>query len=154
MKSSEWIVYVAIMGALAALIFVEGSRAAALERRVPLGAQELYRQLAKSRVKLQIIDARTLADYDDAHVPGALPMPGCELAQAPEAAREHVIASMPTIIVTANGDAAALAACGEHFRFVSARTLAGGMTAWSDANLPEDSGEYVPPKPGAGGGCL
>jgi rhodanese-related sulfurtransferase len=64
-----------------------------------------------------------------------------------------VIPSVPTVIVAAGEvDAAAAEACAA--RFTAARVLAGGMEAWSDANLPEDSGEYVAPSSKAGGGCL
>ena len=42
----------------------------------------------------------------------------------------------------------------EEDAFKLARNLEGGIEGWTDEGLPEDSGEYVPPKPGAGGGCL
>ncbi|MFT3912703.1 MAG: rhodanese-like domain-containing protein [Anaeromyxobacteraceae bacterium] len=92
------------------------------------------------------------AGYEDARVPGALPMPGCDLAAAPEKARARIVPSVPTVIVTATGSAAEAARCAGFF--TSARLLAGGQEAWTDANLPEDSGEYSPPSAKAGGGCL
>ena len=150
MKQREWLSYLAVIAVLGALIFVEGTRAHTLEERVALLPAELYRKLAKSQVKLQIVDARALDEYEDTRIPGAVPFPGCTTPVP--AAEKHVLASVPTIIVSATGDAATFASC--RARFTSARNLAGGMTAWSDAGLPEDSGEYVPPKPGAGGGCL
>ena len=59
---------------------------------------------------------------------------------------------MQAVIVTADGDDAAFEACRQHF--AAARNLAGGMEAWSAANLPEDTGEYRAPKASASGGCL
>jgi 3-mercaptopyruvate sulfurtransferase SseA len=56
------------------------------------------------------------------------------------------------VLVTGSGDPAEGVRCAGYF--TSARLLAGGMEAWSDANLPEDSGEYSPPSAKAGGGCL
>jgi rhodanese-related sulfurtransferase len=150
MKKNEWILYLIVVATLGALVAVEGTRAAKLERQLPLEPQELYAKLARSQVKLQIIDARPLDEYEDAHVPGALPFPGCSTPVP--AAQPHVLPSVPTIVVSASGDEGLFSAC--QGAFTTARNLAGGMEAWSDANLPEDSGEYVPPKPGAGGGCL
>jgi hypothetical protein len=65
---------------------------------------------------------------------------------------ERILPSVPTIIVSEDGDAEAFKKCATFF--TSARNLEGGLEAWVDANLPEDSGEYIPPKPSAGGGCL
>ena len=147
----EPIVYVALLVLLSAAALAEGRKHAALDRRLPLTPQELYRTLAKSQVRWQVIDART-SDFDDAHVPGSIPLPACDAARVPAGVRERVLASAPTVIVTATGEASEAAPCLE--RFTSARVLAGGMAAWSDANLPEDNGDYTPPSAKAGGGCL
>lgn len=139
---------------LAGLLAVEGRRRTELERRLPVEARELYRLLSRPQASWQVLDVRAdlVAGYQDAHVPGALPMPACDPARTPAAARERVLSTVPTILVSEDGDAAALRAC--LARFTAARALAGGMPAWSDANLPEDSGEYTPPSAKAGGGCL
>jgi rhodanese-related sulfurtransferase len=146
--------WVALLLVLSALVVREGRRGAALARDLPLSPGELYRTLARSQAGLQIIDARRdlVDEYEDAHVPGAIPMPACDPVRTPEAARPRIHRGVPTVIVTANGDAAELGRC--LAGFTSARTLAGGMEAWSAANLPEDSGEYAPPSARAGGGCL
>jgi len=150
-RAVEPIAYVALLALLSAAALAEGRRHAALDRRVPVTPQELYRTLARSQVRWQVVDART-SDFDDAHVPGSIPLPACDAARAPAAVRAHVLVSAPTVIVTASGDAGEAAPCLS--KFTSARVLAGGMAAWSDANLPEDSGDYVPPSAKAGGGCL
>lgn len=150
-RVAEPIVYVALLALLSAAALAEGRRHAALDRRLPLTPKELYATLAKSQVRWQVIDARA-ADFDDAHVPGSIPLPGCDAGRAPAAVRERVLRSAPTVIVTASGAANEAEPCLR--QFTSARVLAGGMAAWSDANLPEDSGDYTPPSAKAGGGCL
>jgi hypothetical protein len=124
----EPLAWVAVLALLSGMVLSEGKRRTALEGRVPVGVKELYR------------------------TPGSIPMPGCDLARAPEPARDRVYPSVPTVIVTASGDPAEAARCAGFF--ASARLLAGGMEAWSASNLPEDSGEYSPPSAKAGGGCL
>jgi rhodanese-related sulfurtransferase len=136
------------------MVVSEGRRRSALEAQVPIAPRELYRTLAKGKSAVQVVDVRPDlgAGFEEARVPGALPMPGCALATTPEKARSRIVPSAPTVVVTASGDPAEAAACAGFF--TSARLLAGGMEAWSDASLPEDSGEYTPPSTKAGGGCL
>ena len=154
MKRLEPLVWVAALALLSGMVVTEGKRRTALEAQVPVEAKDLYRTLARSKAALQIVDVRAdLAEgYEDARVPGALPMPGCDLATTPEKARDRIVPSVPTVIVTSSGDPAEAARCAGFF--TSARLLAGGMEGWTDANLPEDSGEYSPPSAKAGGGCL
>jgi len=146
--------WVAAFLLLGGLLLVEGRRRVELERRVPVEAKQLYRLLSRSAVSLQLVDVRPdLEDgYEDTHVPGALPLPGCDHSRAPEAARARIITSVPTVVISGAGDEPELQAC--LARFTSARVLAGGMEAWAEARLPEDSGEYAPPSAKAGGGCL
>jgi rhodanese-related sulfurtransferase len=146
--------WAALLAVLSALVLGAGARRADLERRVPVDPAELYRTLARSQTSWQVIDARpdVVEQYEDAHVPGALPMPACDLARAPEAARQRIHRGVPTVVVTAAGDPEEVRRC--LASFTAARSLAGGMEAWSDANLPEDSGEYSAPSARAGGGCL
>lgn len=150
----EPLVWVGALALLSGRVVKEGQRRTALEAQVPVEAKDLYRTMARSKAALQIVDVRPdlSAGYEDARVPGALPMPGCDLAAAPEKARARIVPSVPTVIVTAHGDAADAARCAGFF--TSARLLAGGQEAWTDASLPEDSGEYSPPSAKAGGGCL
>ena len=144
----------AIVAVLSTMLVVEGSRRVELERRVPVEPKELYRTLARSQTSWQVVDVRPdLSEgYEESHVPGALPLPGCDPALAPEAARARILFSVPTVVVGAPGDPEAMRACLS--RFASARGLAGGMDAWIGANLPEDMGAYSPPSAKAGGGCL
>jgi rhodanese-related sulfurtransferase len=150
----EPLAYAAALLVLAGLLAVEGRRHVELERSLPVEPRELYRMLARTQSAWQLLDVRPdLSDgYEDSHVPGALPLPGCDPAAAPEAARARILATVPTVVISAEGDEPGLKAC--LARFASARSLAGGMSAWSAANLPEDSGEYTPPSAKAGGGCL
>jgi len=150
----EAVAWAAALALLAALVAVEGGRRAELERRIPVAPRELYRTLARSQAGVQIVDVRPdLADgYEESHVPGAIPLPGCDPARAPAGASERIHRSVPTVLVSADGGGEEIRRC--LARFTSARTLAGGMDAWDVARLPEDVGEYTPPSARAGGGCL
>lgn len=152
MRRLEYIGWLAALALLSGMVMNEGRRRAELEREVQVGALELYRALAGSRTPPQVVDVRADSGFEDAHVPGAVPMPGCDLAAAPREARRHIHPSVPTVLVTSSGDPAEAARCAGVF--TAPRTLAGGMEAWSRANLPEDSGEYWPPAARVGGGCL
>lgn len=151
----EPLFYAGALLAAAGFIAAEGHRRVELEERVGLAPRELYQRIATGHVRLQIVDVRPAPldeNYEDTHVPGAIPFPECDMEKTPPLARERVLASVPTIVVSADGDAAAFQKCAAFF--TSARNLEGGLDAWVAANLPEDSGEYLPPKPSAGGGCL
>lgn len=150
----EMWIYLATMVGLSHLVVVEGHARADLERRLAVEPRELYRTLARSKNALQLVDVRTdlSGGYEESHVPGAIPLPGCDEARAPEPARGRVLRSVPTVVISARGDDPDVHACVD--RFTSARALAGGMEGWSAAGLPEDSGEYAPPSARAGGGCL
>ena len=154
MKLFEPFAWLLAAGVLSALVGAEGRRRTELEARVSLSAPELYRQLAKAQSRWQIVDVREdlSAGYGDSHIPGAIPMPSCDAARAPAAAVGRAIPSVPTIIVSQSGADADFRRCLSTFS--AARNLAGGMAAWTDAALPEDSGEYSPPSVKAGGGCL
>ena len=146
--------YIAVMVALSLAVVAEGRTRADLERRLSIEPRELYRTLARSRASWQVVDVRPdlAAGYEDSHIPGAVPLPGCDEARAPAAARERILRSVPAVIVSETGEEPGVREC--LARFTSARSLAGGMAAWTAARLPEDSGEYTPPSAKAGGGCL
>lgn len=150
----EPVLWATVLVGLTALNLREGARHEELAAEVPLSPKALYQALARGQSRLQILDARAdlVEGFEDAHVPGAIPFPGCEPERAPEAARGQILSSAATVLVLDPDDAAALARC--RAAFPRARVLAGGMEAWSDATLPEDMGEYSAPKSGAGGGCL
>jgi rhodanese-related sulfurtransferase len=149
MKKLEPFLWAGVIAVLAVLVLVEGRRNAELEERLALAPKALYGKLARSQVRLQIVDVRTDAEeFEDAHIPGAIPFPGCD----PSAASEWMLGSVPTVIVSGEGEPALFEACRKYFTL--AKNLGGGMAAWSDENLPEDVGEYSPPLVAAGGGCL
>lgn len=154
MKRFETALYVGALVVLGTLLLLEGRRTTELLAHQAVSPKELYALLSNPQVKLQIVDLRAYDDdhFLDTHIPGAIPLPDCAPDQAPEAARERVYPYVNTIIVTDSGDTAAFEAC--RARFGQARLLAGGMEGWTDANLPEDTGDYTPPKNAAGGGCL
>ena len=151
---AEAVAWAAVLAVLSALVVVEGGRRAELERRVPVSPRELYRTLARSQTGVQVVGLRPdlESDYGESHVPGAIPLPGCDPAKAPPGASDRVERSVPTVLVSGDGGGEALSRCVA--RFTSARTLAGGMDAWEAERLPEDVGDYTPPSAKAGGGCL
>lgn len=154
-EALEWLVYVAIVVVLSGLIFKEGTRYNHLQGQIDLTNAELLKKISHAQLKLQIIDARELEgdnSYDDSHIPGAIPLPGCSLEGAPENVKPRLEFSMPSIIITTDGNKEIFSKCHELFK--NSRNLAGGMTAWVDAAYPEDSGEYTPPRASSGGGCL
>lgn len=150
----EPLIYASALALLATLVAAEGKRRVDLERRLPVAPAELYRILARSQTAWQVIDVRPdLAEgYEESHLPGAIPLPGCDPSRAPVSARDRILPSVPTIVVSASGGEGEVQRC--LARFTAARSLDGGMAAWSAARLPEDSGEYSPPSVKAGGGCL
>lgn len=152
-------VFLAVIFALSGVLVSQANARVDLERAIPMQPKALYEGLANG-IKPQIIDFRPLEDddnedvggYEYTHVPGAIPMPGCDPTTTPEDALAQIQYGVPTIIVSAEGEAEAYEACAA--RFSRARNLEGGMLGWMDEFLPEDEGEYVAPKAGAGGGCL
>jgi rhodanese-related sulfurtransferase len=154
MKRFEAAIYAAALAVLGVLLLLEGRRTTELLAHQAVSPKALYALLSNPQVKLQIVDLRAYDDdhFIDTHIPGAIPLPDCDSAKAPEASRDRVYSYVNTIIVTDSGDAAAFEKC--RARFGQARMLEGGMEGWSNANLPEDTGDYAPPKNAAGGGCL
>ncbi|MBI4821740.1 MAG: rhodanese-like domain-containing protein [Deltaproteobacteria bacterium] len=153
MSRLEPMAWFGTLAILTGVVIWEGARRAELEAELPIESKELYGKLAKSSVRLQLIDVRTDGDeFEDAHVPGAIPFPGCDPSATDSKALPRILASAPSVIISEDGDAQVFAKCRAHF--TTARNLAGGMAAWSDANYPEDVGEYTPPRAAAGGGCL
>lgn len=138
---------------LASLLFQEGQKRVDLQSQISIPPQELYKKLSNSQTKLQIIDIRSdQSSYEDAHVPGAIPLYNCDFLKGNESTTKNIFTFAPTIIVSENGDENVFRDCAKNF--TQARNLAGGMAAWSEEGLPEDSSEYSPPKLSGGGGCL
>jgi rhodanese-related sulfurtransferase len=151
--NKESVVYSLIIVILSFLIFSQGKKNTILLAQLPLPAQDLFKLLGRSQIKMQIIDVREkLIDYDDTHIPGSIPLPQCEWKDLPKGVAENIYSYMPSIIVSQNGDEAIFKKCAPFFKNV--RNLKGGIAAWLEVNLPEDSGEYFPPQLKAGGGCL
>ena len=150
---AEVVASAAVLAVLSAMLLIEGNRRVELERRIPVEPKEVYRTLARSQASWQVVDVRPdLSEgYEESHVPGALPLPAATRPGA-RGRPARILFSVPTVVVAPKDDPDALRAC--LARFASARGLAGGMDAWTGANLPEDTGAYSPPSAKAGGGCL
>jgi rhodanese-related sulfurtransferase len=154
MKKFELAIYAVAMAVLGLLLVFEGRHTTELQAHAAVSPKQLFDLLGNPQLKLQIVDLRPYDDdhYIDTHIPGAIPMPDCDLEKAPVGARDRIYPYVTTIIVSESGDEGAFEKC--RGKFGVARNLAGGLEAWSDDNKPEDTGEYSPPKAGAGGGCL
>jgi rhodanese-related sulfurtransferase len=146
--------WVAALALSASFVVFEGARRAELDEQTPLPPKTLYKLIGSSSVKLQIVDVRPdpSENFEDDHVPGAIPFPGCDAKSVDEKIKPFLVPSMPTVIVSQDGDPKAFAACTTFF--TSPKNLQGGFDAWEEASLPTVGDVYVPPKPSAGGGCL
>jgi rhodanese-related sulfurtransferase len=152
--SLEPLGWAAALALSTSFVVYEGARRADLDEQTPLSAKALYKAIGTSSVKLQIVDVRPdpVDRYEDDHVPGAIPFPGCDPAAVDDQIKPFLVPSLPTVIVSQDGDAKVFATCTAFF--TAARNLQGGFDAWEEANLPTVGDVYVPPKPSAGGGCL
>ena len=85
--SLEPIAWVAALALSSSFVVVEGARRADLDEQTPITGKQLYKMIGTSTVKLQIVDVRPdpTENYEDTHVPGAIPFPGCDMAAVPEA---------------------------------------------------------------------
>lgn len=158
-------IYLAAIFLLAIGVFIEGKNYINLQNSIPLTAEQLYKLLGNPKVNLQIIDVRPYQPSEEeedeaedsdfytlAHIPGAIPMPDCEESKTPKEALPHINYSMPTVIVSKDGNPEIFKKCMKKFKIV--RNLKGGMQAWLDNDYPTDEDEYTPPSMGSGGGCL
>lgn len=92
-----------------------------------------------------LIDVREPAEFDTGHIPGSINIPRGVLefqvdahpavANVSDPALAHK--DQPLVVVCRTGGRAALSAVNlERLGFSNVRSIAGGVTAWSDAGLP------------------
>ena len=105
-KKLELGIYVAAIAILSVLLLAEGRTTTDLLAKSAVAPKELMSILSNPQVKVQIVDLRPYDDdnFVDTHIPGAIPLPDCEVGKAPEKARDRVYPYVTTIIVTAEGD--------------------------------------------------
>lgn len=155
-------IYIVLILVLGVVLLSMGKKQIELQKNIPITSEELYKKLSNPKIKVQIIDVRPLTSdddvggYEDSRIPGSLPFPGCdETKMSSENLQEALKRINPyayTVIVSTDGNKQIFEECSKKFK--NAQNLAGGMAAWQEAGLPDESGEYVPPKAGGGGGCL
>jgi len=154
LRRLELPLYALLIAALGGALLGLGAENTKLRERQPVSPKQLYAMLANPQMRLQIVYLRAYYDdnYQDTHIPAAIYFPGCDAKATPPAAMEHIYPYVTTVIVTEDGDPTAFQQCAKQFGM--ARNLSGGLNGWLDARLPEDTGEYSPPKASGGGGCL
>ncbi|WP_297456066.1 rhodanese-like domain-containing protein [Persephonella sp.] len=161
----ERAIYIAVIIVLSGVLLAFGKKEVELRNNLPMTVDELADKMSNPKINLQIIDVRPYKpseeEEDEAedtdfytlvHIPGAIPMPDCDLSKTPKDARPQISPYVPTVIVSKNGDPKVFEKCKKFFKFV--RNLKGGIVAWDEAGYPEDEDEYTPPSAGGGGGCL
>jgi len=161
----ERAVYIGLIAVLSIALLALGKKELSLKSEIPITADELYKLMSNPKISIQIVDIRPYAPADEdeepdndymyytqIHIPGAIPVPDCDLEKAPEEAREQINPYLPTIIVSENGDPKLFEKC--KGKFIVVRNLIGGIRNWDDKGHPTEEGEYEPPKAGGGGGCL
>lgn len=155
-------IYIGIIVVLSVIVLSLGKKELELKKQIPITAEELYKKLSNPKIKVQVVDVRELTSsdevggYEDSRVPGSLPFPNCDETKMNtenlKEALKRINPYMYTVIVSTDGNPEIFKKCAAKFN--NAQNLAGGMKAWQEAGLPDESGEYTPPKAGSGSGCL
>jgi len=141
-------VYIVVILVLAFVLFTLGKKEVELKKQIPITAEELYKKLSNPKIKVQIIDVRELTSSDEVGGYDESKMTTENLKEALKRINPYAY----TVIVSSDGNQEIFKKCAS--KFTNVQNLAGGMKAWQDAGLPDESGEYTPPKAGGGGGCL
>ncbi|MBT3234699.1 MAG: rhodanese-like domain-containing protein [Bdellovibrionales bacterium] len=162
-ETKEWLLYLSIILVLGTVLISEGRTNIDLKRSQEMSAKQLYRDLAATGRSIQLVDVRPYDEGDDdpeytsyqeAHIPGSIPIPGCDSKIADREAFEMVNPYTLTVLISKNGtiDGELKAKCSS--LFIDSIIMVGGMVAWAQRDYPEEDGEYVAPPIGGGGGCL
>jgi rhodanese-related sulfurtransferase len=129
--------YLGIIALLLFALLVQGRATYRLSRSLAQEVipQEAYANLRKAPSNKQVIDTRSLEEYEEGHLPGALNLVGGAFTE--DAGLDFY---KETIVVSEKGDTDLFKALSQHFKVT--RNLADGMLGWRMSRLPEESQTY------------
>ncbi len=127
--------YLGLISLLLAALLWQGAKLqqTAFQSERQVAPRALYEDIRRSSDKYQIVDVRPAAEFEDGHLPRAIPL---KPETAPlDAALDRY---KRTVIVSEDGDPAVYAELARAFK--RAANLDGGMMQWRMSRLPEISG--------------
>ncbi len=135
MNWKERLFYVGMIALLLFALLAHGRQVQRIsaEKNREIVPSEVYQLVRSAPRNFQVVDARSLSEFEEGHVPGAI-----SLVQGVLTEDAPVDWYRKTIIVTDEGDRDAYLALSREFK--AARNMRGGMAAWFMARLPEQSG--------------
>ena len=135
MNWKERLFYVGMIVLLLFALLAQGRQAERIsgEQNREIAPAEVYRLVRSAPATFQVVDARSMEEFEEGHVPGAMSLAQSILTE--DAALDWY---KKTIIVTEAGDPDGFLALSREFK--AARNMGGGMAAWFMARLPEQSG--------------
>lgn len=135
MDWKERLFYVGMIALLLFALLAQGRQTERIsaEQNREIAPSEVYQLVRSVPAGFQVVDARSLEEFEEGHVPGAM-----SLAQSILTGDAALDWYKKTIIVTEEGGLDEFMALSREF--VAARNMGGGMAAWFMARLPEQSG--------------
>jgi len=124
--------YITVILLLSLTLIGQGRTLERLSQRMRkvITPREAYARIRQAPGIYQVIDLRGIDDYAEGHLPGALLL-------GPELPLDRY---KPTILVSEDGDPGLFRRKTQELRLRSSINLQGGMVAWRQARLPEQSG--------------
>jgi rhodanese-related sulfurtransferase len=126
----HWTLSVTFLVGLIILVCVEFFN----QKRSPASLSPIQATYMLNRENAKIVDIRSAAHYSDGHIIGAVSLPLSELKE--KINKLQKFKSQPIVITCASGVESLRASTLLKAEGYDVRILAGGVRAWSDANMP------------------